>query len=173
MNKPDFVYTTYIRCTPEKVWSAITNVEFNRQYWKYELKSDWKKGSKWTSISPEGTEGKIHGEILESNPPKQLVMTWQTPDNPADISRVIFDIEAIVEATELMTRLTVTHDQLSDEMASRISIGWPRVLSSMKSYLETGVPLDTMAGKTTCDSVKSPCSSADTACASSKETVKA
>jgi uncharacterized protein YndB with AHSA1/START domain len=154
MSKPEFVYTTYIRTTPEKVWSAITNPEFNRQYWKYELKSDWKQGSKWTSVSPEGTAGKIHGEILEANPPERLVLSWQTPDNPADKSRVTFDIEAIIEAVEDMTRLTITHDQLSDDMSARISAGWPRVLSSMKTFLETGSPLDTLAGKTACTAEK-------------------
>lgn len=142
-----------MRTTPEKIWSAITNPEFNRQYWKYELKSDWTQGSKWTSVSLEGTTG-VEGEVVEAIPPKRLVLTWWTPDNPSDKSRVTFDIEAIIEAAEDMTRLTVTHDHLSDVMAERIAIGWPRVLSSMKTFLETGSPLDTLAGKTSCTAEK-------------------
>jgi len=151
MNNAEFVYTTYIKTTPEKVWAAITNPEFARQYWETELHSDWKKGSKWQSKSGKKEGGcNIGGEILESAPPKRLVISWVDPSD-MDTSRVTFEIESI----ENMVRLNVVHDKLTagSEMAKGISMGWPRVLSSMKSLLETGKALDTWAGHaSTCSS---------------------
>ncbi|MDE2259436.1 MAG: SRPBCC family protein [Betaproteobacteria bacterium] len=155
MNSTEFVYTTYIKTTPEKVWAAITNPEFSRQYWTSGIGSDWKKGSKWQQVSS-GVPPTVmvSGEILESSPPKRLVMTWADPANTSDISepsRVTFEIETIDD----MVRLNVIHGNLKTGsiMAGRISMGWPRVLSSMKSFLETGAALNTWAGVDTCTPV--------------------
>jgi uncharacterized protein YndB with AHSA1/START domain len=147
MASSEFVYTTYIKSTPQKVWNGITSPEFTRQYWNVELKSDWKKGSAWKSLSCDGGDCTMQGEILESAPPKRLVITWVRPEDAADKaehSRVTFEIEAIKD----MARLSVIHDRLKagSVMADRIAQGWPRVLSSLKSMLETGKPLDTWAG---------------------------
>ena len=145
MSNPDFVYTTYIKTTPQKVWGAITTPEFTRQYWLRELHSDWKKGSKWQHLGADHKTPTIAGEILESSPPRRLVMTWADCDNPEQgTSKVSFDIEAV--GGEL-TRLTVIHSDLLPEMAGKISGGWPRVLSSMKSFLETGMALNISATK--------------------------
>lgn len=147
MSKTEFVYTTYIKTTPEKLWGAITNPEFSRQYWVEGIVSDWKKGSKWQHIVGDNNPTcTIGGEILESVPHKRLVMTWADATDPDDIhqhSRVTFEIEKIGD----MVRLNVIHGNLKTGsiMAGKISIGWPRVLSSMKSFLETGVALDTWA----------------------------
>lgn len=145
---PEFVYTTYIRTTPQKVWDAITTPEFTRQYWGHANISDWKPGSKWEHVTSEGTV-RMAGEILESLPPNRLVLSWADPGKVADkseTSRVTFELELI----EDMVRLVVTHDLLKagSEMAKAISGGWPRVLSSMKSFLETGQPLNVWAGRT-------------------------
>ncbi len=145
MTIPDFVYCTYIKTTPEKLWNAITNPEFTRQYWVHENRSDWKKGSRWQHVSGDGKHTvKIVGEVLESVKPKRLVLTWADPADASDHSRVTFEIERI----EDMVRLTVTHGDFKtgSDMARKIAIGWPRVLSSMKSILETGTPLNTWAG---------------------------
>ena len=138
MQQPKLVYTTYIRSTPKEVWAAITKPEFTRQYWGGHANvSDWKKGSTWQHMTAgEKSEAWITGKVLESNPPKRLVLSWADPDDLADKSRVTFEIETIKDAV----CLTVTHDHFKagSSMAAKVNGGWPRVLSSMKSFLETG-----------------------------------
>lgn len=147
MSKTEYVYTIYIRTTPEKLWNAITNPEFTRQYWGHENVSDWKQGSKWQHVAIDSARTvKLIGDVLECVPPKRLVITWAEPSDTlhkSEHSRVTFEIQPI----EDMVRLTVTHSNLEagSEMASKIASGWPRVLSSMKSILETGSPLNTWA----------------------------
>lgn len=147
MNNPDFVYTTYIKTTAEKVWTAITNPEFCRQYWGgYANISDWKKGSTWQHMAKDNQNAVcVAGEIIECDPPKRLVLTWADPENSADDSRVTFEIEAI----EDMVRLNIIHGDFKagSKMAGKVAIGWPRVLSSMKSFLETGKALDILTLK--------------------------
>ena len=143
MQKPNLVYVTYIRTTPEKIWEAVTKPEFARQYWgKHVNVSDWKKGSKWEHIAEDdNNEVYITGEILECIPPKLLTLTWADPDDLADHSRVTFEIEPLEE----MVRLTVTHGDFKPDstMAGKVSKGWPLVLSSLKSFLEVGKGFDT------------------------------
>lgn len=151
MTAAEFVYTTYIKTTPQKLWDAITNPEFTRQYWGVELVTDWKKGSPWQSVSSDDTRRvSVTGEILEAMPPRRLVMSWSNFAEPGapSYSRVTFEIDPI----EDMVRLNVIHDDLGagTETARRVAIGWPRVLSSMKSLLETGKALNTWAGDPGC-----------------------
>lgn len=144
MSKPEFVYTTFIRSTPEKTWDAICQPEFTRQYWGGLANvSDWKQGSKWKHLSPDN-EAWVTGEVVESLPPKRLVLTWIDPDNLKDTSRVTIEIEKI----EDMVCLTVKHDSFSESstMAEKVSQGWPRVLSSLKTFLETGAGLKIFCG---------------------------
>ena len=145
MSNEKFVYVTYIATTPQKVWQALLDGELTRQYWKHEQVSDWKPGSTWKLVADDGKRTVKHvGKVLEALPNKRLVLTWGDPTDaadPAKHSRLAIDIETVGD----MVRLTVTHDELSPDMQRRITNGWPRVLSSLKSFLETGRPLDVFA----------------------------
>jgi uncharacterized protein YndB with AHSA1/START domain len=145
MSNGKFVYVTYIATTPAKVWAALLEGELTRQYWKGENASDWKLGSKWEHVADDGKRTvRMVGKVLEIVPNKRLVLSWGDVADAADEakhSRVAIDIEIVGE----MVRLTVTHDGLSPDMQRRITNGWPRVLSSLKSFLETGRPLDVYA----------------------------
>lgn len=147
MKPATFVYVVYIATTPEEAWKALTEGAVTRQYWGYENLSDWKVGSRWDHRRADDP-GKVllTGKVLEVVPPRRLVLTWVAPDdaaNKAKHTRVTFEIEPIAS----MVRLTVIHDELEDgsDMHRSISEGWPRVLSSMKSFLETGRALNTWA----------------------------
>jgi len=133
-----FVYVTYIYTTPQKVWDAITKPEFARRYWLHYNVSDWKKGSRWEHQNGDDS-GKvmIDGTVLESDPPRKLVITWTRPDHSKEASRVTFDID---DYNKGLVCLTVTHDQLEHDPAMAVSVsgGWPKVLSNLKSLLETG-----------------------------------
>ncbi|RJT34145.1 polyketide cyclase [Mesorhizobium waimense] len=142
-----FVYVTYIRSTPQKVFEAITRPDIARCYWGHENVSDWKAGSKWEHIRANDERTvELVGKVVEISPPTRLVMTWANAsqaDDPSQYSRVTFGIEEY----DTMVRLTVTHDELEagSGMAKGISQGWPAVLSSMKSFLETGSGIDIFA----------------------------
>jgi uncharacterized protein YndB with AHSA1/START domain len=140
MEKPKLVYSMFIRATPKQAWDAICKPEFTRQYWgEMTNVSDWKKGSKWEHHNPDH-EVWVTGKVVESIPSKRLVLTWADPDELKDKSRVTFEIEKF----EDMVCLTVTHDKFvtRSKMAGKVAWGWPRVLSSLKTFLETGKGLN-------------------------------
>ena len=143
MNKPQFVYVTYISTTPEKLWNALLDPKVTAKYWQHENVSDWKPGSKWEHRRSDKTGAlDLVGKVVESSPPRRLVLTWAYPADAAreeKHSRVTFEIEPVSD----VVRLTVTHDQLEDgsTMLKGITDGWPKVLSSLKSFLESGRPL--------------------------------
>jgi len=145
--KTRFVYVTYIRSTPQKVFEAITKPEIARRYWGHENVSDWKPGSAWQHVrANEQRAVNVVGKVVEVSPPTRLVITWASPaqaDDPASTSRVTFEVAPY----EDMVRLTVTHDELEagSAMAKGIQQGWPIVLSSLKSLLETGQGIDVFA----------------------------
>ncbi len=134
----ELVYVTYIYTTAQKVWDAITNPEFAKRYWVHYNVSDWKPGSRWEHQHGDGS-GKvmIDGTVVEANPPRRLVITWTRPDHSKEPSRVTFDIADFAPG---LICLTVTHDKLEHDeaMAASISGGWPKVLSNLKTWLETG-----------------------------------
>jgi len=142
-----FVYVTYIVSMQEKVFEAITKPEIARRYWGHENVSDWKPGSGWEHVRANDERTvELVGKVVEISPPTRLVITWANASQAADpgaYSRVTFEIEEY----EDMVRLTVTHDELEADsgMAKGISKGWPIVLSSLKSLLETGRGLDVFA----------------------------
>jgi len=140
MPKTEFVYVTYIRTTPEKLWEALTDEEFTKQYWAVSI-SDWKKGSPWKLVLTDGRLADA-GEVLEVDPPRRLVLKWQNefrPELKADgYTRCTFQLEREGE----MVKLTITHEaERPHKLIDAVSAGWPRVLSSLKSLLETGKAL--------------------------------
>ena len=143
MNNETFVYVTYIAAKPEQVWDALLEGELARQYWGHEVvpETSLKEGSPWKLVANDGKKTvKQVGKVLEMVTGKRLVLSWADPADIADAAkhtRVALDIEPLDDKV----RLTVTHDQLTDTMRPRISKGWPLVLASMKSFLETGRPL--------------------------------
>lgn len=149
MPRSTFSYAIYIAGSAEIVWRALLDGEFTRQYWGHENVSGWAPGSTWEHRKADsvGTVAML-GEVVEAQPPHRLVITWA---DPADRlrkdrhSRVTFEVETVAD----MVRLTVTHEDLEagSHMERKISQGWPRVLSSLKSLLETGRPLNTWAGR--------------------------
>ena len=139
-----FVYVTYIASTPERVFEAITKPEIARKYWGHENVSAWTPGAAWQHVRDnEARAVEIVGEVVEVSAPHRLVITWagaSQADNPDSYSRVTFEIEPHSNGVRLM----VSHDELEvgSGMASGVSKGWPLVLSSLKSYLETGTGFD-------------------------------
>ena len=141
MSKPEFVYTTYIETTPEKLWHALTDGDFTERYWfGHRVASNWKVGSPYRFTHP--GKSSPEGKVLVSEPPKKLAYTWNgCSDEPKreGPSRVTFDIEPRGN----VVKLTVTHDNLDEggKTFRGISEGWPMVLASLKSFLENGRPL--------------------------------
>ena len=153
MSKPEFVYTTYINTTPERLWQGLTDPAFTRRYWGIAWESDWRAGS---TVTLELDKVKIADPaqvVLESDPYRRLSYTWHsfTPEWAAAYgvsdehlakvaserrSKVTFDIEPVGE----MVKLTVIHDDFDTGSAvlPGISEGWPRILSDLKTLLETG-----------------------------------
>lgn len=147
MTKPDYVYVTYIATTPEKLWRAITDPAVTGQYWAGRdgwvrtNVSDWEPGSRWQHRRNDaaGTVD-VAGTVIESVPPTRLVITWARPSEVDDAekhSRVTFDI---AQDGDGLVKLTVTHDDLARDpkMLQGVSNGWPLVLASLKTMLETG-----------------------------------
>jgi uncharacterized protein YndB with AHSA1/START domain len=139
MSKPEFVYTTYIETTPEKLWRALTDGDFTERYWfGHRVVSDWKVGSPYRFTHPDSSSPP-EGKVLISDPPKKLAYTWNGCSEEAKrerTSRVTFDIERRGK----VVKLTVTHDNLEEGGVTirGISEGWPMVLASLKSLLESG-----------------------------------
>ena len=155
MDKPEFVYTTYIKTTPERLWQGLTDPAFTRRYWNVAWDTDWKTGSLMTlEIVKDGVMiADPEQVVLESDPYRRLSYTWHTftPEWAAayDVSdddltrfaserrsKVTFDIEPVGE----MVKLTVVHDgfDASSAILPGITKGWPRILSDLKTLLETG-----------------------------------
>ena len=138
-----FVYVTYIRTTPEKLWNALIDPEFTRQYWVDTWQdSDWKVGSSWKIMIPDGRVADS-GEVLVFDKPSKLVVSWRNefqPDLKAEgYSRCTYELQAQEECV----KLTVTHeiDVTSSKLIEGVSGGWPMILASLKSLLETGESL--------------------------------
>jgi uncharacterized protein YndB with AHSA1/START domain len=139
-NRSHFVYVTFIRTTPAKLWEALTQPQFIRQYWlDFAIECSWKKGAPWKMLSPDGTLTDA-GEILEIDPPRRMVIRWLhqwRPELKAEgPSRCTMELEPVDKAV----KLTITHEieQPESKLITAVSGGWPMILSNLKSLLETG-----------------------------------
>ncbi len=138
MERPNYVYVTYIESSPERVWAALTDAEVTAEFWGHSNVSDWQVGSQWEHRRVDGSGvADVTGRVLESDPPRRLRITFDASGEPAPYgpSTVTLDIDAYHE----IVRLTVTHENLGDDDAlAAVSVGWPAVFANLKSLLETG-----------------------------------
>jgi uncharacterized protein YndB with AHSA1/START domain len=142
-DKPKFVYVTYIRTSAEKLWAALTRPEFTRRFWfDTTQECEWRPGSSWRLMAPDGRVADA-GEVLEVDPPRRLVLSWRheiSPEMKAEgFSRMTYGLEQQGDTV----KLTVTHDidRPQSKFIEGVSQGWPVILSSLKSLLETGESL--------------------------------
>ena len=142
MPRPEFVYVTYIKTTPSRLWEALTSSEFSRRYWfGTELRSDFKIGSPFALVM----DGKVtdSGEILEADRPRRLSYTFQHELDDEmrkdGATKVTFTLEPHGE----LVKLTLTHEGFAkgSKLLDGISKGWPAILSNLKSLLESGEAL--------------------------------
>jgi uncharacterized protein YndB with AHSA1/START domain/DNA-binding transcriptional ArsR family regulator len=164
MGDTDFVYTTYINTTPERLWQALTDPAFTRRYWGTTFETDWKVGSTMTWEEHGAKTADPAQVVVESEPGRRLAYTWHTftPDWGKAVgwsdeavtkvanerhSKVTFDIEPVGQ----MVKLTVIHDDFEPGSAALESVrqGWPHLLSDLKTLLETGetLPVPEPAGQ--------------------------
>jgi uncharacterized protein YndB with AHSA1/START domain len=140
MARSTFVYVTYIRTTPEKLWSALTDAEFMKQYWfGVHGESQWTAGSSWKLVSGDG-QILDAGEIVEAEPPRRLVIRWQHQSKPElkaeGASRCTLELEPSGPAVRLSITHTIERDP--SKFIAAVSGGWPKIISNLKSLLETG-----------------------------------
>ena len=140
MARSTFVYVSYIRTTPQKLWSALTDAEYMKQYWfGVHCQSDWSAGSTWKMVAGDGTITDA-GEIVEAEPPRRLVIRWQNQSKPElkaeGESRCTIELEPIGASVKLSIIHTIERDP--SKFIAAVSGGWPKIISNLKSLLETG-----------------------------------
>jgi uncharacterized protein YndB with AHSA1/START domain len=140
MARSTFVYVSYIRTTPEKLWSALTDGEFMKQYWfGTRCESAWTPGASWKMLYADGTITDT-GKIVESEPPRRLVIRWQNQMRPElkaeGESLCTMELEPIGTAVKLS--ITHTIEREPSKFIEAVSGGWPKIISNLKSLLETG-----------------------------------
>lgn len=142
--KSEFIYVTYIRTTPAKLWQALIDPEFTRQYFFGSWHDcEWKQGAPWKLVQPDGSVPDS-GEVLEIEPERRLILKWRNEKMPEahaeGYSRMTYEIEQDDDSV----KLTVTHsiDVPDSKLIKAVSRGWPMILSNLKSLLETGHSLD-------------------------------
>lgn len=135
-----FVYVSFIRTTSERLWSALTSADFMKEYWfGMHFETEWKAGAQWKLLFADGRVADA-GEIVEYNPPKRLVLRWRNEFKPElkaeGYAQCTIELEPLSDAV----KLTVTHtmDRADSRLIDAVSGGWPRILSNLKSLLETG-----------------------------------
>jgi len=141
MARSTFLYVIYIRTTPEKLWSALTDeVEFMKQYWfGMHCESQWTAGSAWKLVYPDGRIADS-GEIVEAEPPRRLVIRWQHQNKPELKAEGDSYCTMELERSGNAVKLSITHTMAREpsQLIGAVSGGWPKILSNLKSLLETG-----------------------------------
>jgi len=140
MTRSTFVYVTYIRTTPEKLWSALTDAEFMKQYWfGMHCESQWTAGSSWKMVASDGHVFDA-GEIVEAEPPRRLVIRWQHQNKPELKAEGDSLCTMELEPSASAVKLSITHtiEREPSKLIEAVSGGWPKVISNLKSLLETG-----------------------------------
>jgi len=138
-DKPDFVFSTYIRTTPDKLWDALTNPEMTQQfYYGGRVQADMRVGGNFSYLAPNG-EINLHGEVLELDPPRKLVTTFKATwaEAGGETTRVMYEIEPMGE----VCKFTMTHFDYEKSRAG-VETGWPIIVAGLKTLLETGKPLN-------------------------------
>ncbi|APX32025.1 ArsR family transcriptional regulator [Brachybacterium sp. P6-10-X1] len=137
---PDYIYTTYIRATPEQVWHALTDRDLSGRFWGHSQVSDWQIGSRVDHVRVDGSGiADASGRVIEFDRPRRLVFGFDDPqrfdDSTLEPSVVAFEIEPGSD----IIKLTVTHTSLTsmDELHG-VGQGWPAVLANLKTLMETG-----------------------------------
>ncbi len=144
MKKDQFIYVTYIRTTPEKLWKALIEPEFTRRFWcNTTQESEWKPGASWKILMPDERVADS-GEVVEIEPNRRLVLKWRNEFRPElkaeGYSRMTYELEK--EGNSV--KLTVIHEieKEGSKFIEAVSSGWPHILASLKSLLETGESLE-------------------------------
>jgi uncharacterized protein YndB with AHSA1/START domain len=139
------IYQVFIKATPEQIWQAITDPDFTQKYfYGSRVKSTFEAGAEYSGWSADESQKLVDGEVIESDPPNRLSITWRALYDPETAvephSRVNWEIEAQDGG---FTKLTVVHDQLEQSLKTAESVagGWSYILSGLKTVLETGEPL--------------------------------
>ena len=143
MARPDFIYAVYIAAPIERIWAALTTGRISREYWGgRQVESDWQVGSPVLFRINDTTHDVVRAKVLSIDPPHHLAMGWTYDLEPLQpSSRVTYTLE---QASPDNVKLTVIHEvwEEGSEVADGLKNGWPAILSSLKSYLETGKPLE-------------------------------
>ncbi|HZW02534.1 MAG TPA: SRPBCC family protein [Anaerolineaceae bacterium] len=143
MNKPEFVCITYIATTPERLWQALTEGNFTRRYWyDRRIESDWQIGSPVRFFDGASDDLTDSGVVLECDPPRRLVYTFKNEFDPQKSDQAPSRVAFTLEPYDGVVKLTLVHDRLHDLPAvEHFREGWAPILSSLKTFLETGDPL--------------------------------
>lgn len=135
-----YVYVTFIRTTPEKLWSALTDGKQMKEYWfGMNFKTEWRTGAEWQMVFPDGRVADT-GEILELERPKRIRLKWRNEFRPElkaeGFALCTIEIEPYGDAV----RLSIMHsmERAESKFIEAVSGGWPKILSNLKSLLETG-----------------------------------
>ncbi len=141
MARSTFAYVTYIRTTPDKLWSALTDdVEFMKQYWfGTHCESAWTPGSSWKMVYPDGSITDA-GEIVEAERPRRLVIRWHHQKKPELEAEGESLCTMEIEPSGTAVKLSITHtiEREPSNLIAAVSGGWPKIISNLKSLLETG-----------------------------------